>query len=230
MKKIMTVLVIAIMSIGIIWYGIRTSSPDRPIPAEPPLTQEQTSQQLDALHATHATIPAQSEPETAQSPTQTFSLSGETLRYPKGVSEDVLRAVIPELKCFDFQGLRGCSATTSLGQRLLLDGMPGNCNLGEKFSAHFTQNKLSGFECDIAPILAEKVANLLNEKYQFPNTNSKTINGMQIFYSEWKSGDDYILLSHYTGNDAYGRVLDNFHVSIDDSAQLDATRETSQEH
>lgn len=150
-----------------------------------------------------------------------FKLVGETLQYPKGISESALRVAIPELKCMDYEG-KMCNAPTSLYERVLLSGMPmaGSCIIGKEFTAIFKDDALSHFGCDISPVVAENVSNLLTKKYGKSNIDSTTINGMVVDYFEWKSKDDYVVISHYQGNDNNGNTLNNFDIKISSHPSL----------
>ena len=172
-------------------------------------------------HETQQIVPTPVENIKTEQKSAPFQLVGETLQYPKGVSESDLHAAIPDLKCMNYEG-RMCSAPTALDERVLLSGMPmaGSCMVGKEFTVGFKNDALSHFGCEIAPLAAENVSNLLNKKYGQPNVDSKTMDGMVSDYSEWKSGDDYIVISHFQGADINGNSLNNFSVSIGPSESL----------
>lgn len=152
---------------------------------------------------------------------QGLVFSGETLRYPKGASEEALIAAVPSMKCMDFEGSRMCTAEVSLLQRVLLDGLPGTCMGGKEVVAVLDKDKrLKTLGCDVAPLVAEAVFNDHQNRFGAPKNETVVTGGMKAVYAEWKVGEDYVLVTNYLGNDFYGKPLNNFNVHISTTPSL----------
>ncbi len=140
--------------------------------------------------------------------------SGETLRYPKGASEEALIAAVPSMVCVDFLGSRTCTAEVKFMPKVLLGGLPGSCMGGKEIVADLEENQLQKLGCDVEPLVAEAVYNHHQDKFGAPKTETVITGGMKSLHSEWQVGADYVMVTRYNGMDFRGKPINNFNVAI----------------
>jgi hypothetical protein len=164
----------------------------------------------------------------AEPPTPPMKFSDGIVAYPKGASEKQLVTAIPEFKCMDYHG-RLCTITQSLEQIELVDfsGMP-PCEMRHEIGVYLTDDKVSGFSCDIAPTTAENIAKAYAAKYGQVAMSSEPIGPMTVNSYTWNVDGDTVAVVHYGGYDVNGSALDHFslitssHVAGDASATPEA--------
>lgn len=158
-----------------------------------------------------------SAPAGSEAPLQ---LIGESVTFPKGATEKALLAAVPEMKCFEFEGSRMCSAPVTLSQMALIGGINGTCIGGKEVTAEIRQGRVSGVGCDVGQIVAQGIADSQIAKHGAPRSDTVTISSMRTDYREWRDGSNYVVLSRAHGNDFHGASLNNFNVRVSSTASL----------
>lgn len=145
---------------------------------------------------------------------------GESVTFPKGATEKALLAAVPEMKCFDFEGSRMCSAPVTLWQMALIGGINGTCIGGKEVTAVIRHGRVSGVGCQVGQIVAQGIADSQAAKHGVPKSDTVTVSSMRIDYQEWKDGSNYVLLSWAHGSDFHGSALNAFEVHVSSMASL----------
>lgn len=153
-----------------------------------------------------------------------LQLIGQTLTFPKGATEKALLAAMPEMKCFEFEGSRMCSAPVTLSQMALIGGINGTCIGGKEVTAVIRHGRVSEVGCDVGQIVAQGIADSETAKHGAPKSDTVTISSMRTDYREWKDGSNYVVLSSVHGSDFYGAPLNNFYVRVSSTASLPLNR------
>jgi hypothetical protein len=180
------------------------------------------SSHQDIVRANASTSSASNAVEAApgeQQPTENRRhFSGEYITYPRGLTEDRLRSSFADLNCYRMNGARDdvCVGKTSLTSATIVQQLPngGSCLVDKEFNVTMDKGKLAAVSCDIPKATADQIASELDGRAGPPKHEQRAVASMHTDHYEWKVGEDYILITHYTGQDVRGTPLDSYNLSV----------------